>query len=526
MHSAPKSAARSSAGRATASDAGSGQAVDRHLEVDAHRLLPLPLAQHRRLGLRGESGQPLARIGSALGQFHPVLDAADGARERLAAARQFRAGEQREALGQFSAHAPGHFLRLLRSEDFQIQILGAALRPHRTGRPEADLGLGMETLRVRDRQLRAPESAQERGHRLQVAERDRHAFLGVSQPQQRALLGQRLRLAGRLPPIILRVVDDGVDHLVVAGAAGGADLLAVRAVGDGRLAERADARLPEIRLGHFAVDVVEGQRLLLALLAVGEEFQADAVLGFASRERVAPDLEAEVLGPAVEPLAVSISVQDRGRESPVAERQRALERTLPRVVRLEVQVLEAAPQPAQLVPEQALPALRLRVGDHRVPLEGCERLRAEGGDADVDLRPRILPAPAAQRLRRELDDGAHVLVALGGQADHEVELHQVPAGFEDGVDGVEEILFGVALVDHPPHPFGGGLRRDGEAALAHALDLRGQVGAHRLGAQGRQRDADVLGAELVEEVLQHAVDAGVVAGREAEEAHLFIAGLF
>ena len=219
-----------------------------------------------------------------------------------------------------------------------------------------------------------------------------------------------------------------------------------------------------------------------------------------------------MLGPAVEPLAGAVRVQHGGGEAAVAQRERAFERALPRVVRLDVEVAVAGPQLAQLVAEQAVLPPRLLQRDHRVPLEGREGLGAEGGDAHVDLGARVQLLPAPQRLPAQLHDGAHVLVALGGQADHEVELHQVPAGFEDGVDRVEQVLLGVALVDHAPHPLGSGLRRDGEAALAHALDLLGEVRAHRLGAQRRQRDADVLGAELVEEVLQYAVDAGVVAG--------------
>ena len=39
------------------------------------------------------------------------------------------------------------------------------------------------------------------------------------------------------------------------------------------------------------------------------------------------------------------------------------------------------------------------------------------------------------------------------------------------VHRVEQVLLLVALVDHPAHALGGGLGRDGEAALAHALDL-------------------------------------------------------
>src|SRR5437016_5981776 len=137
---------------------------------------------------------------------------------------------------------------------------------------------------------------------------------------------------------------------------------------------------------------------------------------------------------------------------------------------------------------------------------------------------RAKPLPATQRLGAEMHDGAYVLVALGGQADHEVELHQVPARLEDGVDGVQQVLLRVALVDHAAHALGGRLGRHREAALAHPADLLGEARVHRLRAQRRQRAAYVLGSELVEEILQDSVDAGVVARGEREETHFLVSG--
>ena len=174
--------------------------------------------------------------------------------------------------------------------------------------------------------------------------------------------------------------------------------------------------------------MIEGQDLALALLAVREERHADAVLPLRLGEGVMPDLEAEVLRPAVEALPLAIGVQHRGGEAPVAERERAFERALPGVVGFHMQVAESAAQLANLVAQQPLLPLRLPERDHRLPLEGSERLGAEGGDADVDLRPGVQLLSPAQGLCAERDDGLDVLVALGGQPDHEVELHQVPAG--------------------------------------------------------------------------------------------------
>ena len=117
---------------------------------------------------------------------------------------------------------------------------------------------------------------------------------------------------------------------------------------------------------------------MLALFAVCKKFQTNAVLFFANCKGIVPDLEAEVLGPAVEPLATPIRMQHCRRQPAVAERQRALESALTRVVRFHVQVLEAAAELAQLVAQQALAALGLGVRDHRVPLERRKWFWAKG----------------------------------------------------------------------------------------------------------------------------------------------------
>ena len=405
----------------------------------------------------------------------------------------------------------------------QVEVLRLALRPDWARGAEAHARLGMESLRVRDGQLRPAERSQERRHGLEMAERDGAPLFRVPESKRRATFrGLRDRRAA-LQLVVLGVVNDGVHHLVIARAARGAALVAVGAIVRRALFKARHLLLPQVRLGHFVIDVIEGQHFVLALLAVSEEGQSDAVLRLGARERLLPRLEVEVLGPAVEALPGAVRVQHRRRETPVAERQCSFQRSLTRIVRLDVQIPIAAAELAQLVAQQAVLPIRFGKRDHRVPLEWRERLGAEGRHAHVDLGARLELLAAPKRFRAELHDGAHVLVTLRRQPDHEVELHQLPARLEDRVDGVEQVLLGVALVDHAPHPLGSGLRGDGEAALAHARDLLGEARVHRLRAQARQRDADVLRSELVEEVLEHAVDAGVVARGKAEEPDFLVA---
>src|SRR2546430_5666553 len=108
------------------------------------------------------------------------------------------------------------------------------------------------------------------------------------------------------------MVADVVPPLVVAGAAGSADLLAVGAVGDLAFLERGHPRLPEVGLGHLAVDVVERQDLAFALLPVREEVHSHAVLPLGQSEGLVPDLEAEMLGPSVQPLPAAGRAEARG----------------------------------------------------------------------------------------------------------------------------------------------------------------------------------------------------------------------
>ena len=68
-----------------------------------------------------------------------------------------------------------------------------------------------------------------------------------------------------------------------------------------------------------------------------------------------------------------------------------------------------------------------------------------------------------------MGDGFAVLLLLGGQPQHEIELHFAPSAPERLPRAVKDHFLGKALVDHIAHPLGSCLRREGEAALAHIL---------------------------------------------------------
>ena len=70
----------------------------------------------------------------------------------------------------------------------------------------------------------------------------------------------------------------------------------------------------------------------------------------------------------------------------------------------------------------------------------------------------------------------HVVERLAGQADHEVQLELLPAGFVRLLDGREQVAVLQGLVDDLPEPLAGGFHGDGQAALSH----RGEQLGHEL----------------------------------------------
>jgi hypothetical protein len=129
------------------------------------------------------------------------------------------------------------------------------------------------------------------------------------------------------------------------------------------------------------------------------------------------------------------------------------------------------------------------------PLERGVRLGHEAADRDraADVLPSRSPrGPAAITFLARSAIGEHVLVGLGRQPAHEVQLHLPPAGRVGGRDGADQVLLGDHLVDHLAHPLGAALGRERQArALAVAGQLVGQVDVEGVDAGGRQREPEV-----------------------------------
>ena len=153
---------------------------------------------------------------------------------------------------------------------------------------------------------------------------------------------------------------------------------------------------------------------------------------------------------------------------------------------------------------------------------GDEAADADGA-ADVARAGHL--AAGADDVARHLGDLEDVLVGLGRQADHEVELHLPPAGGVRRRDGVDEVLLAHHLVDdlaQALRPALGGERQPGAAAVA--AELLGEVDVERVDARARQGQGRLRALVAVGEALGDVGDLGVVGAREAEQPDLLVAG--
>ena len=164
------------------------------------------------------------------------------------------------------------------------------------------------------------------------------------------------------------------------------------------------------------------------------------------------------------------------------------------------------------------------------PLEGRVALGDEHGDRERDLHLAPAPppddlAPDGEHALGRLDYGQDVLVRLGGQSHHEVELELAPAVLEGVSRRRLEVLLGDVLVDDIPQTLRARLRSEGEAAPPRARDGAGHLDAERVEALRGNRDADSLRGELAVETVEDLLALGVVGRRERRERELVVAAL-
>ena len=120
-------------------------------------------------------------------------------------------------------------------------------------------------------------------------------------------------------------------------------------------------------------------------------------------------------------------------------------------------------------------------------------------------------------------DPQHILVRLGGQSQHEVELHRAVTAGEGGAAALEQVLQRDILIDDVPQPLRTRLRREGQAGLAALGQTLHQVHGKVIRPQGRQGQADVARITEGLQLIAKRRQGRIVAGGQAGERDLLIA---
>ena len=233
-----------------------------------------------------------------------------------------------------------------------------------------------------------------------------------------------------------------------------------------------------------------------------------------------PDVAPKKIAPAVELRTVAPRLLEHAREAAVAARECALDDRETRVV-----IVERDCAVLDVLLEQLLPPLELRERHLAEPLERRIGLRHEAGDGDRDL-----DAALALDLRVEVDDllreardADNIVVRLRRQAHHEIELDLLPPLTKRRTARRHEVFLRDALVNDVAQALRTGLRRERQAGLPHLLHLVREIDGKAVDAQRWQREADLLVAELVHEIVDEATETGIVRRGERGEAHLVVA---
>ena len=120
-----------------------------------------------------------------------------------------------------------------------------------------------------------------------------------------------------------------------------------------------------------------------------------------------------------------------------------------------------------------------------IPLERRLSLRHEQRARRTDLyRPLLVRGHNSTsmviRLLNEAGDALDVVIGLGWQADHEIELATTPTSGERRIDGTEQVIFRHVLVDDIAQPLSASFGSEREPTLLLAGDEPCHVNAKRI----------------------------------------------
>src|SRR5690606_20118718 len=275
------------------------------------------------------------------------------------------------------------------------------------------------------------------------------------------------------------------------------------------------------------VEVVPGEDLLVGALAGGVPVDVDAERGEGLVGAGHPAVVGEVLAPAVEAAAVLVDRADHRADAAVAAGQQALDDAGLAVVVAEADGAAVLLVAADLVAQLAEAFVGLLGGELRGPLEGGVGLGDEAADGDraADVVGAGDLAALGDHAGGHVGDLQDVVVGLGGQAAHEVQLDLAPAVAVGRGDGADEVVLGDHLVDDLADALRAALGGEGEAGTAAvAGQFVGQVDVEGVDAGGGEGETDLVFLVAVGEALGDVADLRVVRGGQGEEADLLEAG--
>ena len=150
------------------------------------------------------------------------------------------------------------------------------------------------------------------------------------------------------------------------------------------------------------------------------------------------------------------------------------------------------------------------------PLERRKGLRHKIGCGEVYHEPALFAAgrlvPRPDDLVRKLRDADHVLIRLGRQAQHKIQLHAVPPAGEGRGARLQNFLLGHVLVDRVAQALRPGLGRKRQAAFSHLLHLHHELAREIVRAQRRKRQIDLARRAVIQESVCKRFQLRVVRG--------------
>src|SRR5712692_3301407 len=174
--------------------------------------------------------------------------------------------------------------------------------------------------------------------------------------------------------------------------------------------------------------------------------RVDAVCG----KSLLPEIEAELVSPAVKATAQVVGGQQRRGQTPVATSEHALEKREPSIVPFELDTIAS-----QSRAQEFLASFGLFQTELSRPLKRGVRFRNKSRDTGCDLATMLT---SGRHLATEINDTQQVFLGLARQAQHEVELDALPAQTKKHACCLDQFFLFVLLLDHITQPLRAGFR--------------------------------------------------------------------